>query len=361
MKIGSRKSALVICAIVLFGCAIVSPTFLWNDGSRTAEYRITLLNQSGDPIKGAELVVEDSNGNNAGRYPILEYTGDGAVRSNDDGVFVVHKIPPGLRFLGRYLNPFKAIPIAREDSPSFEIVFLIGLGYAEIGRVDFRSLDDGIDFSSAKRVRRKITVSQLHDDRMPETLSEKELSRVAIDEEFPIVERTITLNVVGNFWPQLEEDAEIQDSFAKLESLLSKINKDTELTLYEGVPRFGRNDEAEGKTHWRFGYLFYDIPHQLTPEKLNELRLILRNPNTFEKFGGFKACGGFHPDFSLHWKNGETEFEIHLCFGCHEMKAYADDTEIYCDIEGEAYKRLKKFFSDFEIHRPKRELSDPES
>ena len=75
----------------------------------------------------------------------------------------------------------------------FEVIFMRhGI---PISNVVFRSLNDGIDFSSAERVRRTFTVAESVEAHWKESLSEEELSKVAIEKEFPIVERTITVNL----------------------------------------------------------------------------------------------------------------------------------------------------------------------
>lgn len=186
-------SALILCGIALLGGVFVSPMIMWDGGFKAAEYRVTLRTRTGDLINDADLHVTDSKGNPADRYPILEYSAGIPVVSNDDGVFVFHQVRSGFQFGGRYMNLFGFIPIGRRTSPAFEMVFMRDGN--PIISLDFRNLDDGIDFSSAERVRRTFTLAEtLHAD-WKESLSEEELSQVAIEREFPIVERTITVNL----------------------------------------------------------------------------------------------------------------------------------------------------------------------
>ena len=67
----------------------------------------------------------------------------------------------------------------------------------------------------------------------------------------------------------------------------------------------------------------------------------------FVKFRGFKLCGGFHPDFSLVWGTGDSAVEIHVCFGCHELKAFRKGVEVYCDIPNGTYDELKKLLQKY--------------
>ena len=148
-------------------------------------------------------------------------------------------------------------------------------------------------------------------------------------------------------------------SYVKLKPLVSNVAVDSKFTLFEGLPRQTRNREqleAELKakaTVKRFGFSFYKTPNEVDAEDAKKLKALIQNPKSFIKFGGYKFCGGFHPDFSLVWGEGKEAVEIHVCFGCHEIKAYGQDVEVYCDISGAAYEELKKLLQKYQKQRPK--------
>ena len=61
------------------------------------------------------------------------------------------------------------------------------------------------------------------------------------------------------------------------------------------------------------------------------------------KFGGYKLCGAFHPNYALVWTKDEITVEIHICLTCHEVKLFQSQLEIYCEIDNDAYQQLLGF------------------
>jgi hypothetical protein len=43
---------------------------------------------------------------------------------------------------------------------------------------------------------------------------------------------------------------------------------------------------------------------------------------------------------------------MHLCFGCHELKAYRKGVEVYCDIPDGTYEELKKLLQKYQKPLP---------
>ena len=50
---------------------------------------------------------------------------------------------------------------------------------------------------------------------------------------------------------------------------------------------------------------------------------------SFRRGAGMKNCGGFHPDYLLVWKNGDTTHRLQLCYGCGEMRYFENEKYIY--------------------------------
>jgi hypothetical protein len=152
---------------------------------------------------------------------------------------------------------------------------------------------------------------------------------------------------------------DIEASFEKLKPLVAKLAADSKFTLFEGLPhqtwdREQLEEELKAKaTVKRFGFPFYKTPNEVEAEDAEKLKALVQDPKSFIKFRGHKLCGGFHPDFSLVWGDGEEAIEIHICFGCHEIKAYGKDVEIYCDISGDAFDELEKLLQKYRKQRPK--------
>lgn len=153
--------------------------------------------------------------------------------------------------------------------------------------------------------------------------------------------------------PKLVELKEIAASFSQLNDILHSIKPDTTFTLYQGVSRQLKkpaNTELAPKnteTINRYGYTFYLAPIKIEDKDKLALTTLIHNQKSFTKFSGYKKCGGFHPDFSLIWGEQADKIELQLCFGCHEIKVYKNDMEVYCDISNKSYDQFKEILSKY--------------
>ena len=160
--------------------------------------------------------------------------------------------------------------------------------------------------------------------------------------------------------PKLEDEAEARASIKELAPMVATLKDDSTLTLYEGLPHpmwdreLLESEKKEKKVIERYAFFFYERANALSEEDAKRLKAILRDGKTFVEFGGLKRCGGFHPDFALVWKDGDAEVELHVCFGCHELKAFRKDGEVYCDVAKEGYEELRKILGQYRIQRPAR-------
>jgi hypothetical protein len=149
-----------------------------------------------------------------------------------------------------------------------------------------------------------------------------------------------------------------QDSFSRLPQFTEAAQQFEHLELIEGLPHQAWNRELlkkeinEKSTFKLHDFWFYKRPLIITPEDEKELRNILSDQKTYQVFGGFKFCGGFHPDYCVKVKDkGETICFL-ICFGCHEVKAYSGKHELYADFSDEGYDALRELLTQYVDQRP---------
>lgn len=155
----------------------------------------------------------------------------------------------------------------------------------------------------------------------------------------------------------LVEMAPIVASFGKLSDLLKTVSAEANLAVFEGLPHQTWSADAlkseleTEATVQRYGFPFYQRPYSVSQADLVKLRNLTTRKGTFAPFSGWKLCGGFHPDFSLVWTKGEETLEIHLCFGCDEIRAYRGKSEVYCENDGS--DEFAAILSAYRSQRPK--------
>jgi hypothetical protein len=154
----------------------------------------------------------------------------------------------------------------------------------------------------------------------------------------------------------------LQTSFRELKPMVEKITDDMKPTLFEGLPHQFYNPEqlaAELKTKQtitRHEFAFYKAPVDLAAADQQMLIKLIKSPDSFRAATGVqKLCGGFHPDFSLVWEINGSPVEIQFCFGCGEIKAYRDKTQVHCDIQTEAHTAIREILEKYHKQRPKPE------
>lgn len=53
---------------------------------------------------------------------------------------------------------------------------------------------------------------------------------------------------------------------------------------------------------------------------------------TYRAWRGFKACGGFHPDFLLRFHSADGTIDVQICLGCGEALLFGRDGYSYVEI-----------------------------
>ena len=91
---------------ILFACFLLLSTLLpstmWDGGFPIAEYRVSLKTENGVPVTDAVMSVVNSSGENAVRYPVVQYDGETPIASDGAGVFTFHQVNSGFQFGGRF-------------------------------------------------------------------------------------------------------------------------------------------------------------------------------------------------------------------------------------------------------------------
>ena len=130
------------------------------------------------------------------------------------------------------------------------------------------------------------------------------------------------------------------------------------LTLYEGLPHQSWEGEllqkelATKKTVTIHGFPFYERPLSVAAADVEELRRLSAATDSFSPYGGPKACGGYHPDYCLSWKDGATTYELLICFGCHEMELYGPQQDFLADIRPDAFTQFETTLKKYRDQRP---------
>jgi hypothetical protein len=128
--------------------------------------------------------------------------------------------------------------------------------------------------------------------------------------------------------------------------------------LYEGLPHqtwepVGLANEILHK-HWVsiHGFPFYDPPLAIQDADQDTLRELLSDPGLYREGAGVKLCGGFHPDFSVVWKDAEQLSSLHLCTGCDEAKFTKGDRSVHCGIQSGCWTCLWDIWRPCARQRP---------
>ena len=99
-------------------------------------------------------------------------------------------------------------------------------------------------------------------------------------------------------------------------------------------------------------YPFYKRPLEIAAADVEALRLLSGEQSNLIHSRGRKMCGGYHPDYCLTWKKGETTFHMLLCLGCSEAKIFGAGVEWYGDIFRGAHPKFQKLLIKYREQRP---------
>lgn len=143
-----------------------------------------------------------------------------------------------------------------------------------------------------------------------------------------------------------------------LPRLLEKIAAAKTVFLYEGLPHPMResgelsHEKQQKKTRQLHGFDFYIDPITVNATDAKLLFQLCSAQSSYDRYGGVKLCGGYHPDWCLVFGS----VEVLLCLGCDEARVYSPDEEIYADFQApqprKALKQLGKLLKVYRKNRP---------
>jgi hypothetical protein len=114
------------CALLLIGFVSLTVTsVIWDGGFSEAEYRITFVDDNGQPIEGIKLKVQDKLGTVYYYYPVSDFSPSRTPTSDQSGVLVFHHVDTGVEFGGRCAQLFWFFPIGQCNTPQFVCRFLL--------------------------------------------------------------------------------------------------------------------------------------------------------------------------------------------------------------------------------------------
>ena len=149
------------------------------------------------------------------------------------------------------------------------------------------------------------------------------------------------------------ESTELLDGQVAIPEFCELISDSTSVEILEGLPhpRWESDRlESERQSHStiiRGDFDFYPARMKMDRKDVAELTTILKADETFEKWRPGKFCGGYHPDFTTLWECDEGELEIQFCFGCYEARFFWQGTYAQCDLERQAYSRIKSLLNTY--------------
>ena len=134
--------------------------------------------------------------------------------------------------------------------------------------------------------------------------------------------------------------------------MVDLLDSGAQLEIYRGVPRalvtdfeesLGNRGSDNKELMSRYASVFYARGETASIKDSKKLLALVKTPQSFKEFSGFKLCGWFHPNYALVWTKGKRVVEIHVCLTCHEIKIFHSRLEIYCEIDNDAYQQLLGF------------------
>ena len=137
--------------------------------------------------------------------------------------------------------------------------------------------------------------------------------------------------------------------------------------LLEGLPHpafepqlFERERQLLNRLRNLYGSLFYAQPLDVAPELLQSVVDIVNDPASFvpREPGFLKACGGFHADFAVEWRQHAVLRQSLLCFGCGEARLITGLAHDHVDLASGAEERLRALLGGVRQFRPPEQIRE---
>jgi hypothetical protein len=135
------------------------------------------------------------------------------------------------------------------------------------------------------------------------------------------------------------------------------IGKSIVVKVYEGLPHPGYEPKGfaaeKQKPHLELnGEAFYQELLTIDEAGLRQIQAILSNDQSYNPFAAEKKCGGFHSDYALELKSGSATHQLHICFGCGEVKLFGRNSEKHFDLAPDAREHLQTLITKYRKNRP---------
>jgi hypothetical protein len=148
-----------------------------------------------------------------------------------------------------------------------------------------------------------------------------------------------------------------------------------EFTVWEGFPHQNYEhellqSELATKPFIKFhGFPFYVKQQKMSPVDVQNIRRILSSTWSYHPPRGYtskgvtvevkKTCGAYHPDYAIEWTDSDGTHQVHLCFGCGDLKRYDTEHEEYHELTRNASSAVQKIFKHYRDQRPKIAIGGP--
>ncbi len=140
------------------------------------------------------------------------------------------------------------------------------------------------------------------------------------------------------------------------EDLRASVAAAGRIDVYEGLPHQTKEVELLQREVARqdviriHGYPFYT---PAVPAMAQEsLRQLLADPRSYAVYSGPKTCGGFHPDYAVHWEAGGRPYHILICYGCGEALFSDGERLLPYDVRHGPLDRLRASLAGHARKRP---------
>lgn len=161
------------------------------------------------------------------------------------------------------------------------------------------------------------------------------------------------LGLIAVFAVNLSSKKVPVDATAKIRTSLAGAQ---EVFVYEGLPHqmiereLLKKEKQRDDTTVIGGFPFYTPKVLAKKDVTQKLRDVLASAESYEEFSGEKRCGGFHPDYAVHWVEGESKYSILICYGCGEALIVSAKKSYRYDLKKE--KELRELLKPFASKRP---------
>lgn len=126
---------------------------------------------------------------------------------------------------------------------------------------------------------------------------------------------------------------------ADFNRMLQLCKRASKVEVFEGLPHQMFEPELLAQEQQRsdvfqnHDFDFYEPALSLPDDEFDCFISRVVSRRTYRAWQGFKACGGFHPDFLLRFHGADSTIDVQICLGCGEAVLFGGDGYSYVDID----------------------------